>query len=65
MDKLCGIQMWIMWITWWIVFFMGNLQSIKKPAISTKSDCFRGMVYKYYVNVLSTKKSTCPYNLEC
>jgi len=59
------VYMWIMWITWWTVYIMGNQFRQEKTEKQGKHAFFGDRDKIYYVNPLSTKKSTCLYNLLC
>ena len=45
-----------MWITWWIVTFMGNLFRQKKTGNTRIFKNLSNGVEMYYVNLFSTKK---------
>jgi len=47
-----------MWITWWIVTFMGNLIRQKMTGNTRIFKNLSNGVEMYYVNLFSTKKST-------
>jgi len=65
MEKWGGRQMWIMWITRWKDFIIGNHFRHNMTEKQTKSAFFGDGHLIYYVNILSTKKSTCLCNLLC